>query len=238
MTVKAGQIKAFAVAGIQAVIGRKGTNHLLLARAYRQYVRAGVIFIHVPKCAGTSVSSSLYGKSLGHHTARELRAFAPERFDRQDSFAVLREPVERAFSAYLYLLRGGTRFGWAAHRPEYEEESFKSFERFATEWLPGRQPDELDFTLRPQSRYVTDERGDVMIDRLLPLDRLKEEWPDIIGGHAVARRDLPALNEQEVKPPPSASAATKAALRTFYAADVALWESIQPDGDRSDKSAP
>jgi len=225
--VKSGQIKAWAYSRARSLLGESTVDRILLARAYRRYEHAGIVFIHVPKCAGTSVSHALYGQSLGHRTAQELRSFSPDRFDRLYSFAVIRDPLERAHSAYIYLRRGGTKTGWAAPRPEYQEDSFSTFERFATEWLLGRDASDLDYVLQPQSRYVTDEHGKVIVDRLASLDSLPKVWPEIIAGRAVAGRELPVLNAQENKPPATVSSDAIDSLRQFYAEDVALWESIE-----------
>ena len=65
----------------------------------------GVLFVHVPKTGGTSVARALYGtEGGGHRTVREVRAaLGRQRADALFSFAVVRDPVGRAASAYRYL---------------------------------------------------------------------------------------------------------------------------------------
>lgn len=70
--------------------------------------RRGVLFIHVPKNAGTSVCHQLYGTQIKHETVRYYASVAPRVLD-LPSFAILRDPVCRFLSAFAYASNGGTR---------------------------------------------------------------------------------------------------------------------------------
>jgi len=65
-----------------------------------------LIFIHVPKCAGTSVSDSLNMSLLGHYTAEKRVAQQPKHPHIGErgytSFAIVRNPWDRLVSAYEY----------------------------------------------------------------------------------------------------------------------------------------
>jgi len=70
------------------------------------YCRYGVFFIHIPKAAGTSVSSLLYGYDVGHSTVNDYKAIIPlKKFNNINFFAVIRDPVERIISTYHYMKR-------------------------------------------------------------------------------------------------------------------------------------
>jgi hypothetical protein len=59
---------------------------------------SGVLFIHVPKNAGTSVCDRLYGEQIKHETVRYYAMVAPDLLD-LPSFAIVRDPVARFLSA-------------------------------------------------------------------------------------------------------------------------------------------
>src|SRR5271165_2862234 len=70
--------------------------------------RAGILFVHIPKTGGTSISKVLYHRNLPHYTARSwVRAFGGT-VAGLPTFAVIRHPVERFVSAYKMAVAGGT----------------------------------------------------------------------------------------------------------------------------------
>lgn len=87
----------------------------------------GCLFIHIPKCAGTSVevalgiadeypkigleptaaapdAATLFGGGLQHLTIREIRSNFPEIMDRQSlvTFSIVRDPVDRFISHFAW----------------------------------------------------------------------------------------------------------------------------------------
>ena len=95
-----GKIKSITLKALRAVLGPKFVNGRMAARNLAHYRQCGAVFVHVPKNAGSSISRALYGRSLGHKTAQEMMAYNPKLFQELDSFAVLRDPLERAISAW------------------------------------------------------------------------------------------------------------------------------------------
>lgn len=61
-----------------------------------------VIFLHVPKTGGTAISKAL-GFQYGHVPVSRFIAREPARFDAAFSFAFVRNPWDRLFSAFNYL---------------------------------------------------------------------------------------------------------------------------------------
>ncbi len=69
-------------------------------RTFNAVTRAGRIFIHIPKTAGTSVCAGLYGRNLPHYTRSFYTAAYGSRIAALPSFSIVRDPVDRLHSAY------------------------------------------------------------------------------------------------------------------------------------------
>ena len=225
------------------------------------------IFVHINKTAGTSITEALYphlawndlvlgstptGRALDqpfherfglykHSTAREIRAVVGERvWSEYRSFAVVRDPVDRARSLYGYLkmlqagrseirrrLRSllGARGGpdWLAVQALRETGSFSAFIRHPKlRHDPG---------FIHQSRFLSDETGALVVDRLLRFETLAADFaalcrelgtPEAALGHenrsqGARGREAP-VSERDV-----------AFLRDYFAEDYALLERLAPD---------
>lgn len=150
----------------------------LIWRRASYWRRAGAIFIHIPKNGGTSINTALYGKFMGHYTASEVSRFSPKAFGLLPSFAVTRNPWDRALSAYKFVKAGqseGAHPGVAISHPErYQTPEFDSFERFVLEWLPTRTLVNEDHVFKPQSYYIINDQGLIAVSFLGRIDRLDE----------------------------------------------------------------
>ncbi|WP_158272382.1 sulfotransferase family 2 domain-containing protein [Rhodovulum kholense] len=75
-------------------------------------LEARLIFVHVPKVAGTSVKTEFYGKpGGGHRRIIEFAAHDPERTDAFFKFSFVRNPWDRLLSAHAYLTDGSKATG-------------------------------------------------------------------------------------------------------------------------------
>jgi hypothetical protein len=142
----------------------------LLARERAPVWRqAGIVFVHVPKAAGTSINLALYGQTMGHARARDIRRWAPEDVNALPSFAVTRNPWDRLVSAYRFAVRGGGSggaFEAGVWRPErFAIPEFETFERFVTEWLV-RKHMWLDPIFQPQSTWICSRAGEILVDHV------------------------------------------------------------------------
>ena len=66
----------------------------------RQFHRDRVIFVHVPKCAGSAFLDAYLGYQTGHITAGEYRNADPDLFAEAYVFTFVRDPIARFVSAY------------------------------------------------------------------------------------------------------------------------------------------
>ena len=145
-------------------------------RRRRKYWRAyGTIFIHVPKAAGTSISFALYGRSLGHFKAIEIANWCPEEYAKLHKFAFVRNPWDRAVSAYRFALEGSTATAGIRDRKQYKVNAFRSFEAFVYEWLSDKDLTKLDNVFQPQGIYIADEKGKFMIDFLGKVESFEKD---------------------------------------------------------------
>lgn len=145
-----------------------------LYRRYAYWKQENVIFVHVPKAAGTSINNAIYGRTLGHYSAQQIQSRFPSLFSRSLTFSLVRNPWDRVLSAYRFACVGRTE-SMGVHRPEqYQIPEFSSFERFLCDWLPSRDLSECDFIFRPQYLFVCDQGSRVMVDHLGYVERLTE----------------------------------------------------------------
>jgi hypothetical protein len=147
-----------------------------------------VIFIHVPKCAGTTVTVSICGTdwdevdpATKHFTARETRRrYGRDLWDSSFRFSVVRNPLDRMVSLFVML---------HLVKPELE---FEPFIRQVCSpqglWLvKGRQSVAMH---RTACQYLCDEDGSLMVDFVARQENMAEDFEEIIRRSGVGHRVL------------------------------------------------
>jgi chondroitin 4-sulfotransferase 11 len=81
----------------------------------------GILFIHIPKAAGSSISIGLYNSQIGHKKASDYYLENPREYQKIDSFTVVREPLDRFLSTYRFLSNGGMTPGDKENYKKYIE---------------------------------------------------------------------------------------------------------------------
>ena len=62
------------------------------------------IFVHIPKCAGTSIGKAIYNdEKISHSTANDYNYTNNLKFIEYYKFTIVRDPKERCYSAYNFL---------------------------------------------------------------------------------------------------------------------------------------
>jgi chondroitin 4-sulfotransferase 11 len=142
---------------LEKVFGKERVLHYYKKYCINTYLKRGIIFIHIPKNGGTSITDFLYGKRAGHNTALEIQKFlGEEKFSDIYSFSLSRNPYDRLLSAYNYAINGGGAQGGIRRRKEYSSLEFKSFSTFVKEWLIFQDSNELEIIFQPQFLFVCD----------------------------------------------------------------------------------
>jgi hypothetical protein len=205
--------------GVRLPVGSKRKRRLAAVQ------QAGVLFVHVPKNGGQSVSEALYQVQIRHNSIRYYRRVMPS-LACLPSFAILRDPVDRFLSAYHYALAGGQPDNRITHGMRRRYMRFRSVEDALDHVETARSPYELDHIFRPQSWYVTDETGAPAVDRLLHMQDLKR-LPTLLP--QFAHRPIGHINGGGRRSA-RLSSESEARVRRVYAADYALLTSVETKG--------
>ena len=181
----------------------------------------GIIFIHVPKAAGVSVSKALYGRPLGHFYASAIQRLLPRLFDECFTFAVVRHPVDRLYSAYRFSTSGGTAEMGMAKSDIYRQVEFASFETFVENWLVHQDLRKVDGVFRPQYMYLCEDKK-IIVDRWYKLENMQEMVDDLSArmGSAI---QIGHHNQTDTKSHLDMSEKTLNIIHTLYKEDFELF---------------
>lgn len=158
--------------------------------------RTKSVFIHVPKAAGSSVARTLYGKETRHFPAFVYRAINPRKFAKYFTFGIVRNPWDRAVSAFYYLKQGGKSSSdqaWAeAHLADFDD-----FDGFVKGWLSDNNLFK-GVHFQPQHHFLCDSAGQIMVQHIVKLERIERDFSQIsvrLGINNALRRDNTSAHE-------------------------------------------
>ena len=137
--------------------------------------KKGVLFLHIPKAAGSSVSSSIYGQPVGHRYLRDYQRINPEQTNALYKFCIVRNPWDRLVSAYFYLMQGGasiTRADQLFRRSVLWK--YDTFEKFVKAWLSSEAAYSY-FHFIPQFEYILDIERNIGADRIVRFEELSSQ---------------------------------------------------------------
>lgn len=137
-----------------------------------------LIFIHVPKCAGTSINNFympnleanfsepssfsfkyMFGRELQHITARRMSIFAPLRFRKYFKFSLVRNPYDRIQSEYRW------RKAWDV---TVSNTTFSDF-------LSSVSYRQKDPHFRPASDFIFSQNGKLLVDYVGKFEKIDTE---------------------------------------------------------------
>jgi hypothetical protein len=193
---------------------------------FRPFLERRCIFVHIPKCAGTSVVDALFGRSVGNHRGiASLRlAFTAEEYRDFLKFTFVRNPWDRAVSTYYYLRAGGQGeqdVDWA-RRLGVDRMGFREFV------MEGLSEEGLNrsYHFRPQAQFVTlGPDRPVEMDFVGRFETLEEDFAAVAARLGVEAR-LPARNRGGARPAAyrdAYDAETRDRVGALYARDAALF---------------
>lgn len=126
------------------------------------YARHNCLFIHVPKCAGSSVKKAIFpGRTHGHMPLWFYERHFPQFVEGAFKFCFVRNPLERAHSAYRYLRSNKSiERDLPAHQMVMRYESFDSF---VQKWL-CEETAQKQMHFAPQWLFLCDSLGQLRMD--------------------------------------------------------------------------
>ena len=187
-----------------------------------------LIFIHVPRVAGTSIAHALYGpRCTRHHSIRYYKTVAPKFWAKADSFALLRDPFDRFASAYAFIRTGGTEICRLSDVFRRQTENLRSVDDYLS-FLEERDELSRDFVMRSQSWFVSDlKTGAPLVKQLFLYGRDDQALAAYLKRHGVAQ--LSRLNSSG-RAPAQFTARQKSRIENIYADDFVLVDSLRRQG--------
>ncbi|WP_017902032.1 sulfotransferase family 2 domain-containing protein [Pseudomonas asplenii] len=182
------------------------------------------LFIHVPKCAGSSISSALFnGWTPGHLPLYWYEQQFPEQFASSFKFAFVRDPLERAYSAYTYLKVRGEEYRRDLPAKALMD-SYRDFDDLVCRWLDADNVRrQLHFA--PQTDFITTSLGHLSLDFIGYQENIENDFQAVCEKIGVDLH-LPHLNHSALRNRAPArdfcTARTRRLVRRVYQRDYEL----------------
>lgn len=155
--------------------------------------RHRALFIHVPKSAGRSVVRGLFDvKSVEHAPASWYQQLDAGRFEQYFKFTFVRNPWDRAVSAYTYLRNGGSPASVEDSQWADFVSGFSSFDAFICEWLSAENA-MRNALFTPQVVFLKDIFGCIDMDFVGRFENLQADFDRVAEQLGIDAR-LPHLN--------------------------------------------
>jgi hypothetical protein len=201
-------------------------ERILKGRAIYQpcFDKHEALFIHVPKSAGRSVVRGLFDvKSVEHAPADWYQRLDRRKFERYFKFSFVRNPWDRAVSAYTYLKNGGSAASEEDRHWSRFVNSFDSFDAFVCQWMTTENI-MRNALFTPQALYLQDEYGSLAMDFVGRFENLAEDFAHIASRLGV-EATLPHINQSRQVPYEDFySDASKAIVANIYAGDISTFK--------------
>ncbi|MBM7333635.1 sulfotransferase family 2 domain-containing protein [Alloalcanivorax marinus] len=191
---------------------------------YRPYLNKNkCIFIHIPKSAGSSILDRLgkKGKMNRDHLPWYIYQKAnPIKFKRFFKFSFVRNPWDRAYSAFSYLRGGGN--GASDLKLQALLDRFDGYDDFLINGLnKGLLRNHILFI--PQSFFVLDANQNPMVDFLGRYENLEEDYKKIAEKLSL-QTDLPYFNRTREKKQKYQCSESINIIANIYAQDVDVFQ--------------
>lgn len=180
------------------------------------------IFIHVPKCAGSSVAMSIFGDTpTGHLPLYWYEKQFKEQYEEYFKFGFVRDPLHRALSAYRYLLKNPQPRDRAAHELVSR---YSRFDTFIDSWL---HVDNISRQIHfaPQHQFLQNSMGQIAVDFIGRQEHLEADFSALCEQLGISAQ-LQHINRSPglgYKTAALCSDASRRRIREVYARDYELF---------------
>ena len=186
-----------------------------------------LIFVHIPKNAGTSIEKCCDMNDTGHKNWKYYFSNYLSEWNEFTSFAVIRDPIDRFISCYRYARMKKSYWHNATEpdeaiygmHPEYKICSRLDINSFCSKLFKGsvkvKHPG-----WSPQYLWIMDD-GEIKINRLVSYGNIDKEL-EIFGIY-----NLPKKNFSEGSKEVNLSDENKKLIKKFYSQDYKLYDLVQ-----------
>jgi len=194
------------------------------------------LFIHILKCAGTSIVTALKNvhevRRIGPH-CKACDLFLPGgKLDRKIFFvfSFVRNPWDRLVSTFFYIMRGGQAPIDQRRRDLYLKKYGGSFEKFVLDianWIDIKENDSIYNDgyiphFRPRYEYTHDENGNCLVDFIGKVEDNVSDFKKLCRNLSVNAARLPRKNKSfHRKYWKYYNSKTRAVVAEYYTRDVA-----------------
>lgn len=178
-----------------------------------------LIFIHIPKAAGRSVSGVIFGNEKpGHYYSKDYQIASGVKHRDYYKFTFVREPLDRLHSSYNYLTSGGGNSVDECFGNILAKET-KNFEDFVLNWLDDKKLESW-IHLVPQSRYIYLDDGTCGVDFIGKFENINADFL-LLMNDLKLDLDLPHSNRCSIQKSDSYSPLVIEKIRCLYKQDYA-----------------
>lgn len=145
-----------------------------------------LIFIHIPKNAGTSICKNLDTEDVGHHKYDYYVSKYPKEWNEYKKIAIIRNPWSRTVSNYEYgkmsesYWHSFTKKTLYGPHPDYELLKNMSFEECVNSFYEDRTLlKHHGWSL--QYNYITDQNKNIVVDILIDCENVNSEFKKLFN---------------------------------------------------------
>lgn len=193
-----------------------------------------LIFVHIPKNAGTTIDNTFFGeergKFSGHHKWGTYKTKVSDKWDNYTTFSIVRNPWDRVVSSYVYA-RKDESYWHSAINPEqsrmgkhfdYDTLKDKSFSE-AVEMI-----DDLEHqSWGSQYPYICDDEKNTKVDYVLRMENLNSELENMFSEEGVEvkynmKKENVTREEKDYRE--WYNGETKKKVKNYYKTDIELFD--------------
>lgn len=147
---------------------------------FEAFRRVGLVYVHVPRTGGTSLSDTVFDFWIDHFTVRQHNLTMPPDVMALPRFSIVRNPWEKLLSTWSFIAmgRGHDERIFVMNRHRFDMPEFATFERFVLDWLPAQDMRFVDHLFLPQINFLRDHANEIHLEHLGRTDRMEvtEAW--------------------------------------------------------------